>query len=378
MLRAQRLESIGTLASGLAHDLNNVLTPIMMAVNFLKDDAKDESTRTWLQTLETCSQRGADIIRQVLMFARGVEGSRVPLDLKHLVVEMERIVRETFPRSISLRRFFAQPTPLVKADATQMQQVLMNLCVNARDAMPRGGTLTLRLDCADLNGDATRLHPKALPGSYAVLSVADTGEGIPPDIMDKIFDPFFTTKPLGRGTGLGLPTVLGIAEGHGGFVVVESKIGHGTTFRVYLPAETEGRLAAASPAGPTTLPKGNGELILVVDDESSVRRLTEAILSRHGYRVLGASDGREALSIFTDHSGKIKAMITDLMMPRMDGPATIRAIHAIQPGLKTITITGLGEDGRHAEAKAAGSDLILNKPFTSEQLLTNLKNLLEG
>ena len=231
LLRSQRLESIGTLASGLAHDLNNVLAPIMMAVQFIKDNTEDDGMRACFQTLETCSRRGADIIRQVLMFARGVEGERILLNPKHLIQEMQRIASETFPRSIEINTRISRQPCVLLGDATQIQQVLMNLCVNARDAMPHGGMLTIGLDQKRTGRRPARaIHPKAKPGSYVVISVADTGTGIPPELMDKIFDPFFTTKPLGQGTGLGLPTVLGIAENHGGFVQSGNRAGHGATF----------------------------------------------------------------------------------------------------------------------------------------------------
>jgi PAS domain S-box-containing protein len=220
LLRSQRLESIGTLASGLAHDLNNVLAPIMMAVQFIKDNTEDDGMRACFQTLETCSRRGADIIRQVLMFARGVEGERILLNPKHLIQEIQRIANETFPRSIEINTRISRQPCVLLGDATQIQQVLMNLCVNARDAMPQGGALTIGLDKKELDDAGAHIHPKAKPGSYVVISVADTGTGIPPELVDKIFDPFFTTKPLGQGTGLGLPTVLGIAENHGGFVCI--------------------------------------------------------------------------------------------------------------------------------------------------------------
>lgn len=376
LLRAQRLESIGTLASGLAHDLNNVLAPIMMSVHMLKEDATNDATRTCLETLETCAQRGSDIVGQVLMFARGVEGSRLPIHPKHLLGDIQRMVRETFPRAIRLESQVNKQTALVECDATQMQQVLMNLCVNARDAMPQGGTLSLRSENTQLNGDAAMLHPKARPGAYVVITVADTGTGIAPEILEKIFDPFFTTKPLGHGTGLGLPMVLGIVENHGGFVVVESKVGVGTTFRVHLPAAVNEHERLVGRSGPAELPKGHGELVLVVDDEPAIRRIVEVILSKNGYRTQVANDGREAVNLFRQRAGEFQLIVSDLMMPVQDGPTTIRMLRQINPALKAVAITGLGEEARIAEAKAAGAESFLKKPFTAEQLLTAVKELL--
>ena len=378
LYRSQRLESIGTLASGLAHDLNNVLAPIMMAVHFLKEEAKNERTRTWVQTLEACSQRGANIVKQVLMFARGAEGTRVVLQPRHLVTEIERITRETFPRSIHTQTRVCKNPPLFTGDSTQIQQVLLNLCVNARDAMPAGGTLTLAISRAEIEGEAVRINPKAKPGPYVVLSVTDTGTGIPPELMDKIFDPFFTTKPLGQGTGLGLPTVMGIVHGHHGFINVESKPGAGTTFQVYLPAEMTEKAGPTSDTSTFRLPRGNGELVLVVDDEPAIGEIASVILRHNGYRTLVAADGHEALAIFREKNGEIKVVVSDFMMPRMDGPSTIREMRRIQPDIQTIIITGLGEDGRIAEAKAAGTNTVIAKPFTAEQLLSAIHPLLKN
>jgi PAS domain S-box-containing protein len=376
LLRGQRLESIGTLASGLAHDLNNVLAPIMMAVQFIKDNAEDESLKACFQTLETCSRRGADIIRQVLMFARGVEGQRILINPKHLIQEMQRIARETFPRSIEVSTSIAKQPCILLGDATQIQQVIMNLCVNARDAMPQGGTLTIGLGRTELNETGARIHPKAKPGSYVVISVTDTGTGIAPELLDKIFDPFFTTKPLGQGTGLGLATVLGIAENHGGFVHLETQVGQGTKFLVHIPAAPNEAEANDVGASGSESIRGNGELILIVDDEPAVRRLASAILVRQGYRTLTAADGHEGSTMFNQHRAEIRMVVSDVMMPQMDGPGMLRGMLQVQPGLKSIVITGLGEEHRIAEAKAAGATLVLHKPFTADQLLTHVRQLL--
>ncbi|HEV2694320.1 MAG TPA: ATP-binding protein [Verrucomicrobiae bacterium] len=376
LLRGQRLESIGTLASGLAHDLNNVLAPIMMAVQFIKDNSEDEGMKACFQTLETCSRRGADIIRQVLMFARGVEGQRILINPKHLIQEMQRIARETFPRSIEVNTSIAKQPCILLGDATQVQQVIMNLCVNARDAMPNGGTLTIGLSRMELDAAGAKIHPKAKTGTYVVISVSDTGTGIPTELLDKIFDPFFTTKPLGQGTGLGLPTVLGITENHGGFVHLQSQPGCGTTFRIHIPAAPGENEAGEKENKPGENVKGSDELILVVDDEPAVRRLASAILNRNGYRTITAADGREGASVFSKHRNEIKLVVSDVMMPQQDGPAMLRELKMMQPGLKSIVITGLGEENRVAEAKAAGADVVLQKPFTADELLKDVKRLL--
>jgi CheY-like chemotaxis protein len=254
----------------------------------------------------------------------------------------------------------------------------MNLCVNARDAMPNGGTLTIKLEQVTFDAAGAKFHLKARPGDYVVVSVTDTGTGIPPELMDKIFDPFFTTKPLGQGTGLGLPTVMGIAEKHGGFVNLESKLGTGTTFAIYFPAgRGDAELGAlGNGSNKASVARGNGELILVVDDEPAVRKLTSAILIRNGYRTVTAAEGREGREVFLRHQNEIRLLISDLMMPQVDGPTMLRGLRALSPGLKAIIITGLGEENRIGEARAAGADAILNKPFTAEHLLAQMKHLL--
>jgi two-component system, cell cycle sensor histidine kinase and response regulator CckA len=376
LLRAQRLESIGTLASGLAHDLNNVLAPIMMAVQFIKDNSEDAGMKACFQTLETCSRRGADIIRQVLMFARGVEGQRILINPLHLIQEMERIAKETFPRSIEVNTSTPRKPCILLGDATQVQQVIMNLCVNARDAMPRGGTLTISLKKVFLDEVGMQIHLKARIGEYVVISVNDTGTGIPPEHLEKIFDPFFTTKPLGQGTGLGLATVMGIAENHGGFVHLETQAGVGTTFNVHFPAAPgEAKLAAKTP-GLDETSRGNGELILVVDDEPAVRKLACAILNRQGYRTITAGEGREGMVVFGEKRAEIRLVISDVMMPQLDGPGMLRELKQIQPDVKSIIITGLGEENRIADAQAAGADVVLQKPFTADLLLMSVKQLL--
>jgi PAS domain S-box-containing protein len=376
LLRAQRLESIGTLASGLAHDLNNVLAPIMMAVQLLKEGTRDPGQLDLLKTLETCSTRGANIIRQMLLFARGLQGQRVMLDPKHLIHEMERIAHEIFPRSIVIQARTTREACTVLADPTQIQQVLMNLCVNARDAMARGGTLTIELKKVRLDQTALHLHPKARPGTYVVMAVTDTGTGIPPELMDKIFDPFFSTKPPGQGTGLGLPTVLGITENHGGFVQVESQPDRGSSFQVYLPevlADPDGG-DADGPA--IALAQGHDELVLVVDDEPAIRHFTTTLLQRNGYRTLTAADGQEGVRLFEQQPDAIRLVLSDLVMPRLDGVGMIRALRRIRPDIRILLITGEGEGKPIAAARAAGVSQVMHKPFTAEQVLTHIKQLL--
>ena len=281
--RSQRLEIVGTLASGIAHDLNNVLSPIMMAVQLLRMKMQDPKGLQILSTLESTANRGADIVKQVLSFARGVEGERVLVQPKHLLREVQEIVNETFPRSVKTEASIPKDLWPVLGDATQLHQVFMNLCVNARDAMLQGGTLTLHAENITLDERQAALHYDAKVGPYVVISIIDTGIGIPSEYLDKIFDPFFTTKEIGKGTGLGLSTVLALIKGHKGFISVYSEVGHGTHFKIYLPAaqpDTQEQ-QVLTPAVPH---QGNGATILVVDDEIPIRDITTQVLESVGYK----------------------------------------------------------------------------------------------
>ena len=375
-LRAQRLEGIGTLASGVAHDLNNILAPILMVVPILQEALAGTRHERMISTLETCAQRGADVVRQVLTFARGVEGERVLLQTGHLVREMEKIARETFPRAITVRNCAPHDLWPVTGDATQLHQVLLNLCVNARDAMPEGGTLTLDAENFDLDTHYASMVPGAQAGPHLLLKITDTGTGIPRGVMDKIFDPFFTTKALGKGSGLGLSTVMGIARSHGGFVNVTSEAGRGTTFEVFLPASPDAEpAAAADDAGP--VPQGHGELILVTDDEAAIRDVMCAVLEKNGYQTLAAADGAEAIALYAQRRAEIGAVVTDLMMPHLDGLALSRALTRMNPEVPIIACTGLSEESRSAELRALGVRGFLAKPHTAERLLRTLHEALE-
>jgi two-component system cell cycle sensor histidine kinase/response regulator CckA len=376
LLRAQRMESIGTLAGGIAHDLNNILSPILMSIQMLQLKAQDDSSRQWLSMLQSNAERGADMVRQVLSFARGVEGERVAVQPKHLIKDVIGILKDTLPKSISIKYDVPADLWVVSADATQIHQVLMNLCVNARDAMSHGGELTIRAENISLDDNYARMHLEAKPGRHVLVTVADTGGGMPPEVINRIFEPFFTTKEVGKGTGLGLSTALTIVRSHGGFINVYSEPRRGTQFAVYLPA-----VEAAAEAGArlqSDLPVGRGELILVVDDEDSIRQITKATLETFGYRVLTASDGTEAVGLYAQHREEVAGVITDMMMPFMDGPATIRALQKMNPQVRIIAASGLGGQDKAAEATAAGVQQFLPKPYTAEKLLKALAQLLRG
>ena len=376
-LRAQRMESIGTLAGGIAHDLNNVLSPILMAVDMLQLKATDDSSKRWLDVLRTNAERGGNMVRQVLSFARGIEGERVALQPKHLIKEIVKILRETLPKSIEISFKVPDNLWIISADATQMHQVLMNLCVNARDAMAEGGSISINAENVYLDENYARMHIEAKAGRFVVISVVDTGPGMTPEIQNRIFEPFFTTKEMTKGTGLGLSTALTIVKSHGGFINVYSELHKGSQFALYLPAlNTPGSVDAA--AAQTDLPLGNGELILVVDDEESIREITRGTLETFGYRVLTASDGTEALALYADKKNEIAAVLTDMVMPFMDGSATIRALQRMNPKVRIIAASGLGTGHHAGEGALEGVSVFLNKPYTAEKLLKTLAEVLHS
>jgi two-component system cell cycle sensor histidine kinase/response regulator CckA len=373
ILRAQRMESIGTLAGGIAHDLNNMLTPMMLSLQLLKEKFKDEQSQRLLTILENNSQRGADLIKQVLSFARGVEGERNPLAAKHVITEIEKIARETFPRNIEIRTDVPKNLLTISGDTTQLHQVIMNLCVNARDAMPDGGILDITASNFFVDENYAQMHTEAKVGPYVIIAVSDNGTGIPPEIVDRIFEPFFTTKEFGKGTGLGLSTAHAIVKSHGGFINVYSEAGKGTTFRVYLPAiETEMQNAGEQQL---ELQSGHGELVLIAEDEDSVRDVTISTLEKYGYNVLAANDGAEAVALYAQNKGKIKVILMDMMMPFMDGEGSIQAIRKINHGVKIIAVSGLAEKDRLSKVSDF-SNAFLPKPYTAEKLLKTIHEVL--
>jgi two-component system cell cycle sensor histidine kinase/response regulator CckA len=376
-LRAQRMESIGTLASGIAHDLNNILAPIMMSIGILKTSSDTPQTSKILQTIETSAKRGADIVRQVLSFARGVEGERLEIQLNHLLKDLEDIIADTFPKDIRLQFSHPNDTWTILGDPTQIHQVLLNLCVNARDAMSNGGVLTIGVENCVLDEQYVAMHAHAKAGRYVKISVIDSGIGIPPKLIDKIFEPFFTTKELHKGTGLGLSTVMAIVKSHEGIVNVYSEQGKGTTFTVHFLAAELSSVVRSSDTGPIGLPVGNGELILVVDDEASILTITSQTLETYGYRVLTATDGADAVATYLQHRDEIAVVLTDMMMPVMDGQATIHALTRINPMIKIIAASGLSANGHTAKTSSSHIKHFLTKPYTAGTLCKTMRMILD-
>lgn len=372
-LRAQRMETLGALAGGIAHDLNNILAPILMSSSLLKETTRDPESRAMLESVETCVRRGADMIKQLLIFARGKPSVRVPLPIRQLLRETHTLVTETFPRRIQADITAPGELWSVTGDATQIHQAIMNLCVNARDAMPQGGTLTLAAQNAVVDEVFAAVLPDASPGDYVCLSVSDTGTGIAPAHMERIFDPFFSTKEPGKGTGLGLGTVLGIVRGHGGFVRVDSRVGRGSTFELYLPASHESKAGAQDTVLLESPPaRGRNQLILVVDDEAAVRRAVQDTLTRHGYRALTAEHGEEALSLFMQHRAEVRAVVTDMMMPVMDGPELTRRLRQLDERLPILGMSGLTDRAELQRFESLSLGVMLAKPFPGAKLLATL------
>ena len=376
LLRTQRLESIGTLASGVAHDLNNILVPILMAVPILRNDPSPEESENFLNTIESSAQRGADIVKQVLTFARGADGDRVLLQPIYLLEEIAKIAKETFPKTVRLRTSYAEDLRLVEGDPTQLHQVLLNLCLNARDAMPEGGTLSLTAENFDVDEQYATMTPGVKSGPHVLISVIDTGTGIPQHIVDKIFDPFFTTKEPGKGTGLGLSSALGIVKSHGGVISVYSAA-NGTTFRILLPS-IAGVFQADETKAQLEVPTGHGETILIVDDESAIREVAKAVLSKSGYKVLVAEDGPSALALFVRQSKKIDVVLTDVVMPIMSGLVLARTLRKMDVKAKVIVSSARDSDYNPGELTDIGVQGCLNKPYSRETLLRAIDRVLHN
>ncbi len=375
LLRAQRLESIGTLASGVAHDLNNILTPILMCAEVLRTNSDPADAQSAISLIEESARRGAGVVKQVLTFARGVEGERVLIKPSHLVEEMVDIARKTFPKSVEVSSRYPEDIWSIQGDPTQLHQVLLNLSVNARDAMPNGGSLVIWAENFYVDEHYASMAAEAKVGAYVALHVSDSGTGMPRATIDKIFDPFFTTKEIGKGTGLGLSTALGIVRSHGGFISVYSEQGRGTTFKIFLPA-TQTDTDAGKTQTPPELVRGNGELILLVEDEENIRSVTKMILEKNNYRVMAANDGTEALAIFAQQMDSVDAVLTDMTMPYMDGFALIRVLKKMKPSIAFVGSTGQGDQPRIAELQELGVTNFLTKPYDTEKLLSAVRDTL--
>ncbi|HEY8993890.1 MAG TPA: PAS domain S-box protein [Lacunisphaera sp.] len=379
LARAQRLESIGMLASGIAHDLNNIFAPIMLSLELLKLKYPASDDRRMLDLVESAARRGGGIVRQVLTFARGTTGERVELQPHYLVKEAVQILGETLPRNIRIVTELGAGLLPVMGDATQLNQVILNLAVNARDAMPDGGRLTVGLKGLVITAEKAARNPPLVPGPCVALTVTDTGTGIPDEVLEHMFEPFYTTKPRGKGTGLGLSTVYGIVRSHGGAIEVATKPGFGTTFTVLLPACDRGTEQTNPPPPMAAAFAGAGRRVLVVDDEEAIRSVTQEALQRHGFVVELANDGATALELLRTDPTRFAIVLTDLMMPSMGGRELARAVRDLTLTTPIIASSGLSEEpAPHENLAELGIRTILNKPYAEAELLAALRQELES
>lgn len=376
LLRAQRLQGLGSLAGGIAHDLNNILTPVLVGAGALKGLQTSPDAVNLVENMEQAAHRGSGLVRQILTFARGSEGQSEYVTLKFILGEVCRLIEKALPTSITLRTELAANTPQVYGDPTQIHQLLMNLCVNARDAMPEGGSLNIAIESVSLDSSSIQDIPAGRVGNWVRVSVSDTGTGMPPEVLKRLGEPFFTTKPEGRGTGLGFATVRTILERHQGFMKIESEPGVGSCFHLFLPPALDDETGAEPIA--EQLPAGQGELILVADNEAAMREIAQSTLSCYNYRVISVGDGAEAVAEFCRHPDEVSLALCDWRLPFLEGPAVIRALRKLNPDLPCCLTTA---DERSPDDYQVCEDLaapLLIKPFTTAQLLQLLDQKLHS
>lgn len=370
LLRAQRMESIGTLAGGVAHDLNNVLTPILLAIELLAGKVTTEEDRRLIEKTKASATHGAALVQQLLAFARGADAKRTRLDPTVALADLGPLIRQSLPASILFSIVPGERSWSIQADATQFNQVLINLCINARDAMPHGGRIEIAPRNVMVDAALAAATPGTRPGPFVSISVLDSGTGIPPAIIDKIFDPFFTTKTAGKGTGLGLSMVAGIMKSHGGFVQLESEAGHGSKFHLYFPAFPDPAPTTAGQSASPLQARGEGEGVLLIDDEPIVRDTLQLLLERAGYHVFPAGDGTSGLQQFERAKAEIALVISDMMLPDIPGTQVVRAVRERNPSIPVIAISGMMGSGNFDELLQLQPPVeCLAKPLTPAQLL---------
>jgi len=378
LLRVQRVESMGQLSSGIAHDLNNILSPILMSADLLKTELPPGPRLDMVEIIAESAKRGADVLRQLLAYARGTQGEKLDLMLVPLLREGIRMFKETFPREIRIEDSIPRDLWNIHADPTQIHQLFSNLLLNARDAMPEGGLLQVKGGNVDLAPEWTAQHPPARPGSFVKISVIDSGQGMTAEIQDKIFDPFFTTKSAGKGSGIGLSTVMGILKGHGGFVLVNSQHGKGSRFDVYLPSRGPARPVnpLEKPVKRTGMTLGQGERIVVVDDEASVGMMLQNSLKSLGYHSEIYNSGRQALERLGQEPA-VNLLLLDYMMPDMNGAAVLKEIDRRGLKIPTLIISGMLPENMMQDGQVLGRP-ILYKPFSIHELSERIREMLPG
>jgi two-component system cell cycle sensor histidine kinase/response regulator CckA len=376
LLRAQKMESLGTMAGGIAHDFNNILGVILsFASAQLMDGPNDPELREDLRTIIQSAERGADLASQLLTLSKPKEGNREEIDIEGVVRFVEKLLTRILDRRISLITEVEPKLPIVIGERTKIEQVLLNLCLNARDSITENGVIRLEAKCACVD-EETALRIGGRPGEYIMLRVLDSGFGMDRETLTRIFDPYFTTKGRGRGTGLGLTMVYAIVQGHDGFLTVDSAQNVGSTFEVYLPTTTHQH--AYHPINDSAHEESsqNGGTILLIDDEEDLRRAGKRILGKHGYQILTASDGEEALQIYQNRAGEIDLVLLDMVMPKLDGKAVFRRLRQIDPEAKVILVSGYAPDNGVEELFELGLSRHLKKPFTAEALLAEVKRVI--
>lgn len=373
--QAQKMESIGTLAGGIAHDFNNLLGGILGYASFMKSKMEpDHPFYQYVDIMERSSMRAAELTSQLLGFARGGKYDVKSVNVNNIIGETVKLVERTFDKSVEIETRLTESLPTVMADSGQLQQMLMNLFVNAADAMPAGGKLAIETSSQTLTDEYVKTHVGARAGAYACISVMDTGIGMDKETQKRIFEPFFTTKQEGKGTGLGLSMVYGVAKSHGGYITVYSEPACGTTFRVYLPISGEREEAESLK---TEAPHGRNELILVVDDEEPIRSFTETVLANNGYRVLLAEDGAQAIDVYKNHDDAIGMVILDMIMPKMGGQQTFLQLLAQDPQVKALLSSGYSQTGKAQEILDSGVLGFIQKPYQAHTLLSKVRDVLD-
>lgn len=373
LLQAQKMENLGILASGIAHDLNNILTPILIFVDLLKKKLSDPKDHEIVGSIENTIKRGADLVRQILCLARTTENVFVKINFRKLLSDIELLIKETFPKSVVIDVNVEKNLIPIVGNTTELYQVILNLCVNARDAMPNGGYLNITVKNTFVDESYKLINVDAQVGQYVLISISDTGSGISSDNLEKIFTPFFTTKGNDKGTGLGLPIVLSIIKKHGGFITINTELLEGSEFNIYLPIH-EAIVFNQVNTVKDVFPMGQGETILVVDDEIAVCNITGLILESYGYKILTAIDGADAIATYYSNKEEVKLILIDLMMPNIDGFVATKTLQAINPNLKILAVTGLSNAQIEKEIQELNIPLLL-KPYTAEQLLQKVHDI---
>jgi two-component system, cell cycle sensor histidine kinase and response regulator CckA len=375
--QSQKMEAIGQLAGGVAHDFNNILTVIHGHASLLVSSDLEESAVKSAQQITQAAERAAALTRQLLTFSRRQLIQPRKLDMNKIVNNMTDLLGRLLGEDVALQLNYSVMPAIVEADVGMMEQVLLNLAVNSRDAMPKGGQLAVGIAILDVDEAHVRSRPEARAGRFVCVSTSDNGCGIPAENMQRIFEPFFTTKEVGKGTGLGLATVYGIVKQHRGWVEVESTIGKGTTFSTYIPYVGSAQAEAEKPATQIAV-RGGNETILLVEDEKPVRELVSRVLQKYGYRILQAGSGAEAVGIWKQHQGEISLLFTDLVMPdNMNGRELAEKLRAERPGLKVIFTSGYTADIVGKDFKLEPELNFLQKPYHPQTLALTVRRCLD-